>query len=48
VGVVKNMAIFRIIGHNNTEIQVDMVEMSSGNRIILLSQGRLPNLGNAT
>ncbi|WP_432255177.1 adenosylhomocysteinase [Limimaricola sp. AA108-03] len=28
--------------------QVDMVEMPSGNRIILLSEGRLLNLGNAT
>lgn len=28
--------------------QVDMIEMSSGNRIILLSEGRLLNLGNAT
>ena len=28
--------------------QVDMIEMPSGSRIILLSQGRLLNLGNAT
>ena len=28
--------------------QVDMIEMPSGNRIILLSEGRLLNLGNAT
>jgi len=28
--------------------QVDMIEMPSGNRIILLSRGRLLNLGNAT
>ena len=28
--------------------QVDMVEMPSGNRIIVLSEGRLLNLGNAT
>ena len=28
--------------------QVDMIEMPSGKRIILLSQGRLLNLGNAT
>ena len=28
--------------------QVDLVEMPSGNRIILLSEGRLLNLGNAT
>jgi len=27
---------------------VDMIEMPSGNRIILLSEGRLLNLGNAT
>ncbi len=36
--------------HKHTPIkdQVDMYEMPSGNRIILLSQGRLLNLGNAT
>ena len=36
--------------HKWTKIkdQVDMVEMPSGNRIILLSEGRLLNLGNAT
>ena len=36
--------------HNWTRIkdQVDMVEMPSGNRILLLSEGRLLNLGNAT
>ncbi len=28
--------------------QVDMIEMPSGNRILLLSEGRLLNLGNAT
>jgi adenosylhomocysteinase len=28
--------------------QVDMIEMPGGNRIILLSEGRLLNLGNAT
>ena len=28
--------------------QVDMIEMPSGSRIILLSEGRLLNLGNAT
>ena len=33
---------------NNVKDQVDMIEMPSGNRIILLSQGRLLNLGNAT
>ncbi|MGB3555766.1 MAG: adenosylhomocysteinase [Jannaschia sp.] len=32
----------------NIKEQVDMIEMPSGNRIILLSQGRLLNLGNAT
>jgi adenosylhomocysteinase len=32
----------------NVKPQVDIVEISEGNRIILLSQGRLVNLGNAT
>ena len=32
----------------NIKEQVDMIEMPSGNRIILLSKGRLLNLGNAT
>ena len=32
----------------NIKDQVDIVEMPSGSRIILLSQGRLLNLGNAT
>lgn len=32
----------------NIKDQVDLIEMPSGNRIILLSQGRLLNLGNAT
>ncbi|MFV0292080.1 MAG: adenosylhomocysteinase [Paracoccus sp. (in: a-proteobacteria)] len=32
----------------NIKDQVDMIEMPLGNRIILLSQGRLLNLGNAT
>ena len=32
----------------NIKDQVDMIEMPSGSRIILLSQGRLLNLGNAT
>ncbi|MCY4152541.1 MAG: adenosylhomocysteinase [Aestuariivita sp.] len=32
----------------NIKEQVDMVELPSGNRIILLSEGRLLNLGNAT
>ncbi len=34
--------------HTNIKDQVDMYEMPSGNRMILLSQGRLLNLGNAT
>ncbi|MGR3572020.1 adenosylhomocysteinase, partial [Brevirhabdus sp.] len=36
--------------HKWTKIkdQVDMIEMPSGSRIILLSEGRLLNLGNAT
>ncbi|MSU88688.1 adenosylhomocysteinase [Rhodobacteraceae bacterium 2CG4] len=32
----------------NVKEQVDLIEMPSGNRIILLSEGRLLNLGNAT
>ncbi len=32
----------------NIKEQVDMIEMPSGSRIILLSEGRLLNLGNAT
>ncbi|MBN8293543.1 adenosylhomocysteinase [Rhodobacter sp. NTK016B] len=32
----------------NIKDQVDMIEMPTGNRMILLSQGRLLNLGNAT
>ncbi len=32
----------------NVKEQVDIIEMPSGNRIILLSEGRLLNLGNAT
>jgi adenosylhomocysteinase len=32
----------------NIKPQVDMIEMPTGNRIILLSEGRLLNLGNAT
>ncbi|MCI4661120.1 MAG: adenosylhomocysteinase [Neomegalonema sp.] len=32
----------------NIKPQVDMIEMPSGNRMILLSEGRLLNLGNAT
>lgn len=33
---------------NNIKPQVDEIEFPSGNRIILLSEGRLVNLGNAT
>jgi adenosylhomocysteinase len=32
----------------NVKPQVDLIELSSGKRIILLSEGRLVNLGNAT
>ena len=32
----------------NVKDQVDLIQMPSGNRIILLSEGRLLNLGNAT
>ena len=32
----------------NIKNQVDMIEMPNGNRLILLSEGRLLNLGNAT
>ncbi len=32
----------------NIKDQVDMIEMPSGNKLILLSEGRLLNLGNAT
>lgn len=40
----------KLRNHKWTHIkdQVDMIEMPSGNRIILLSEGRLLNLGNAT
>ena len=39
-----------LINHKWTNIkdQVDMIEMPSGSRLILLSEGRLLNLGNAT
>jgi len=39
-----------LMNHKWTNIkeQVDMIEMPSGSRIILLSEGRLLNLGNAT
>jgi len=32
----------------NVKPQVDMIEFASGNRMLLLSEGRLLNLGNAT
>jgi adenosylhomocysteinase len=32
----------------NVKPQVDIVELSSGKRVVLLSEGRLVNLGNAT
>lgn len=40
----------RLKNHKWTNIkeQVDMIEMPNGNRLILLSEGRLLNLGNAT
>jgi adenosylhomocysteinase len=42
--------IAQLRNHKWTRIkdQVDMIEMPGGNRIILLSEGRLLNLGNAT
>ena len=42
VGALKNMK------WNNIKPQVDEIEFASGRRIILLSEGRLVNLGNAT
>ena len=42
VGALKNQK------WNNIKPQVDEIEFSSGKRIILLSEGRLVNLGNAT
>ncbi len=42
VGALKNMK------WSNVKPQVDEIEFSSGRRIILLSEGRLVNLGNAT
>ncbi|GLQ35625.1 adenosylhomocysteinase [Amylibacter marinus] len=42
---VANLANLKV---TNIKDQVDMYEMPSGNRMILLSQGRLLNLGNAT
>ena len=42
------VANLRNLKTTNIKDQVDMYEMPSGNRMILLSQGRLLNLGNAT
>ncbi|MEM1376848.1 MAG: adenosylhomocysteinase [Pseudomonadota bacterium] len=42
------VAALRNLKMTNIKDQVDMYEMPSGNRMILLSQGRLLNLGNAT
>ena len=42
------VAHLRNLKMTNIKDQVDMYEMPSGNRMILLSQGRLLNLGNAT
>ncbi|MFV0335255.1 MAG: adenosylhomocysteinase [Tropicimonas sp.] len=42
------VASLRNLKWTNIKDQVDMIEMPSGNRMILLSQGRLLNLGNAT
>ena len=42
------VAALRNTKHTPIKDQVDMYEMPSGNRMILLSQGRLLNLGNAT
>ncbi len=42
VGALKNMT------WNNIKPQVDEIEFPSGKRVILLSEGRLVNLGNAT
>jgi len=46
----KEIQVAHLKNHKWTNIkdQVDMIEMPSGNRIILLSEGRLLNLGNAT
>ena len=46
----KEIQVAALKNHKWTNIkeQVDMIEMPSGNRLILLSEGRLLNLGNAT
>ncbi|WP_425373636.1 adenosylhomocysteinase [Notoacmeibacter ruber] len=42
------VASLRNMKWTNIKPQVDMIELPSGNRMILLSEGRLLNLGNAT
>ncbi|MCV0394682.1 MAG: adenosylhomocysteinase [Rhizobiaceae bacterium] len=42
------VAALRNLKWTNVKPQVDMIEFPSGNRILLLSEGRLLNLGNAT
>ena len=42
------VAALRNMKWTNIKEQVDMIEMPNGNRLILLSEGRLLNLGNAT
>src|SRR5688572_19494134 len=42
------VAALRNFKWTNVKPQVDLVEMASGKRIVLLSEGRLVNLGNAT
>ncbi|MBN8934689.1 MAG: adenosylhomocysteinase, partial [Rhizobium pusense] len=42
------VASLRNLKWTNIKPQVDMIEFPKGNRIILLSEGRLLNLGNAT
>ena len=42
------VAALRNLKWNNIKPQVDEIEFPDGNRIILLSEGRLVNLGNAT
>ena len=42
------VAALRNLKWNNVKPQVDEIEFASGRRIILLSEGRLVNLGNAT
>ncbi|MGO4564282.1 adenosylhomocysteinase [Rhizobium sp. 2YAF20] len=42
------VASLRNLKWTNIKPQVDMIEFAKGNRIILLSEGRLLNLGNAT